>query len=275
LPVNRIVVPPKAVLVVRSSSAPAVGTTAARVTTREKGTSQTARATLALRELLVQGRFRPGERMREIPLAKQLGVSRIPLRLALERLAHEGFLGMRPTRGFLAQQFSIADIYDAIELRGSLEGTAARLAAERLSDHSQLDTMRVLNDGMVALIRRRKLTLDCVAEYIDSNSKFHAEVLALSGSRLLRRAMEQVCSHPFASPSAFLKRHYVAAESHELFLVSVDHHRGIIEAIASREGARAESIAREHARVARRNLESALQNRDLGESVPGLRLIKL
>lgn len=225
--------------------------------------------------MLVQGRFRPGERLREIPLAAQLGVSRIPLRLALERLAHEGFLEMGPTRGFLAQQFSIADIYDAIELRGSLEGTAARLAAERLADPARLDPLRSWNEAMTALVRRRKLTLEIVAEYIDLNSKFHAEVLALSGSRLLRRAMEQVCSHPFASPNAFLKRHYVAPESHELFLVSVDHHRGIIEAIAARESGRAEALAREHARVARRNLETALNNQKLGESVPHLRLIKL
>jgi GntR family transcriptional regulator of vanillate catabolism len=242
---------------------------------RADGTSQTARATLALREMLVQGRFRPGERMREIPLAKQLGVSRIPLRLALERLAHEGFLEIRPTRGFVAHQFSISDICDAIELRGSIEGTAARLAAERLRDPSEVDPMRALNDEMIALVGGRKLTLDIVAEYIDLNSRFHAEVLSLSRSRLLKRAMEQVCSHPFASPSAFLRRHYIAPESHELFLISVDHHRGIVEAIAGRESARAESVTREHARVARRNLETALSNRALGESVPGLKLIKL
>ena len=59
--------------------------------------------------MLLNGRFRPGERIREVPLAAQLRVSRIPLRLALERLAHEGFLQMRPTRGFLVQQFSIVE----------------------------------------------------------------------------------------------------------------------------------------------------------------------
>jgi GntR family transcriptional regulator of vanillate catabolism len=240
-----------------------------------EGTSQTARATLALREMLVQGRFRPGERMREIPLAKQLGVSRIPLRLALERLAHEGFLEVRPTRGFIAQQFSMSDIYDAIELRGSIEGTAARLAAERVQAPHELDQLRLLNEQMIALVRHRKLTLDYVAQYIDLNSRFHAEVLSLARSRVLRRAMDQVCSHPFASPSAFLRRHYVVPESDELFLISVDHHRGIVEAIAAHESGRAESIAKEHARVARRNLETALNNRKLGESVPGLKLIKL
>ena len=240
-----------------------------------EGTSQTARATLALREMLVQGLFRPGERLREIPLAKQLGVSRIPLRLALDRLSHEGFLEIRPTRGFVVQQFSMEDIHDGIELRGSIEGAAARLAAERLRDPRDLETMRALNGEMVTLIRHRKLTLENVARYIDLNFRFHAEILNLSRSRLLRRAMEQVCSHPFASPGAFLKRQYNAPESYELFLVSVDQHRCIIEALAAREGARAENVAREHARVARRNLETALSNQELGESVPGLRLIKL
>src|ERR1700682_887560 len=100
---------------------------------REKGSrssSQTARATLAPREVLGQGRFRPGERIREVPLAAELKVSRIPLHLALERLAHEGFLQIRPTRGFVVQGFTTDDIYDAIELRGLRGGGAARLATE-------------------------------------------------------------------------------------------------------------------------------------------------
>ncbi len=213
--------------------------------------------------------------MREVPLAKQLGISRIPLRLVLERLAHEGFLEMRPTRGFIAQQFSIADIYDAIDLRGALEGMAARLAAERLTDLASLATLQRLHEEMATLIRGRKLTLESVAGYIDRNVKFHAEVLALSGSSRLRRAMDQICSLPFASASAFLERQYSAPESHDLFLISVEHHRAIVEAIGAREGARAENVAREHARVARRNLESAMQHQHLGEVVPGLRLIKL
>src|SRR5712691_3318703 len=107
-----------------------------------KASSQTARATLALRELLVQGHFQPGERIREIPLAARLDVSRIPLRLALERLAHEGFLEIRPTRGFIVQRFTTGDIFDAIELRGLLEGAAARLAAERLRDVRDLQLLQ-------------------------------------------------------------------------------------------------------------------------------------
>src|ERR1700731_233353 len=116
-----------------------------------KASSQTGRATLALREMLVQGRFRPGERIREVPLAAQLKVSRIPLHLALERLAHEGFLEIRPTRGFVVQRFSTEDIYDAIELRGLLEGAAARLAAERYKDVSELASIPTTSQEILML----------------------------------------------------------------------------------------------------------------------------
>lgn len=237
--------------------------------------SQTARATLLLREMVLDGNFLPGERIRETPLASKLGVSRIPLRLALERLAHEGLLEVRPTRGFIVQQFSTRDIYDAIELRGSLEGTAARLAAERLRDGGDLTELRDLSTRMDALFRKRDLTLENFAGYIDLNAKFHAAVLELARSRILRRAVRQVCSVPFASPSAFLLKQQPSAASPDLFLIALDHHHGIIDAIANREGMRAETLAREHARLARRNLDLALGNRELLKAVRGAKLIEL
>lgn len=236
-----------------------------------KSSSQTARATLTLREMLVQGRFHPGERIREVPLAEQLKVSRIPLHLALERLAHEGFLEILPTRGFVVQGFSTDDIYDAIELRGLLEGSAARLATERLEDLSQLEPMQEAAREIVMLIRRHKLTLETFNRYIDLNAKFHNALLDLSRSRMLRRAVEQACSLPFASPSAFVNRQFISPELQELFLVSADQHCAIVDAIANREGMRAELLTREHARVARRNLEDALKNQEPLKGMAGIR----
>jgi GntR family transcriptional regulator of vanillate catabolism len=256
----------------KSSSRPRLVSKASR---ESKASSQTARATLALRELLVQGHFRPGERIREIPLAARLGVSRIPLRLVLERLAHEGFLEMRPTRGFIVQQFTTEDINDAIELRGLLEGAAARLAAERLRDERELNALRQASEEILALVRGRKLTIESFAGYIDLNARFHSTLLDLSRSRMLRRAVNQACSLPFASASAFLKRQFISPDLHDLFLISADQHCGIVEAIANREGTRAESLAREHARVARRNLEDALKHREDLEDLAGARLIAL
>ena len=103
--------------------------------------SQTVKAKLGLRELVLDGAFAPGERVPEIELAKRLGVSRTPLRLALSTLAHEGLLEPLPGGGFVVRSFTRADVSDAIELRGVLEGTAARLAAERLESPDELDPL--------------------------------------------------------------------------------------------------------------------------------------
>src|SRR6478672_12789400 len=99
---------------------------------RRSDDSQTLRALLEMRELLVRGEFRAGERIREIPLATRLGVSRTPLRMVLGRLEQEGLVAARPTGGYVAAEFSVRDIRDGIEIRGALEGMAAKLAAERI-----------------------------------------------------------------------------------------------------------------------------------------------
>ena len=242
---------------------------------KDTSSSQTARATLRLREMVIDGHFRPGERIKEIPLAAKLGVSRIPLRLALERLAHEGLLDIRPTRGFAVQQFSATDTYDAIDLRGLLEGAAARLASQRFRDARDLAPLRDANAQIEALLQRKVRTLDTFTAYIDLNARFHAALIDLSRSSILRRAIKQVCALPFASPSAFLMKQQMHEDSRDLYFIALDQHHSIIDAIANREGMRAESLAREHARLARRNLDSALNDRELLKSVRGGKLIAL
>src|SRR5262245_48570782 len=106
--------------------------------------SQTARALFSVRELLLRGEFAPGERVSELPLVARLGVSRTPIRLALERLAHMGLLEVNAHGGFTVRGFTPSEALDAIEIRGVLEGTAARLAAERLTDTSEIATLRRL-----------------------------------------------------------------------------------------------------------------------------------
>jgi len=96
--------------------------------------SQIERAVLRLRELILKGEFEAGERVSEAPLTSRLGVSRTPIRLALERLAHEGLLEPYPTGGFVARRFTLDEVWDGIEVRGLLEGAAARMAAADVSE---------------------------------------------------------------------------------------------------------------------------------------------
>src|SRR5712672_1689938 len=97
----------------------------------ERSVSQTVRAQLALRDLILSGRLRPGERISELQAVESTGVSRTPVRMALVRLEAEGLLAAIPSGGFMVKAFSERDILDSIELRGTLEGLAARFAAER------------------------------------------------------------------------------------------------------------------------------------------------
>ena len=129
--------------------APAVRCAAGELWRKNDGTSQSTRALLRLRELILNGEFAPGTRMSELPLVERLGVSRTPLRLALATLEHEGLLELVPggrLRG--AASSAHADVNDAIELRGVLEGTAARMAAERGVSRRELMAMRTAIDRM-------------------------------------------------------------------------------------------------------------------------------
>ena len=97
----------------------------------DRSVSQTVRAQLALRDQILTGGLRPGERISELQAVETTGASRTPVRMALVRLEEEGLLEAIPSGGFMVKAFSERDILDSIELRGTLEGLAARFAAER------------------------------------------------------------------------------------------------------------------------------------------------
>src|ERR1700675_2413105 len=117
-----------------------------------KDVSKTVATEVRLREMVLGGEFHPGEAVSENVLGDRLGVSRTPLRLALCKLEYEGLLNVLPEGGFVVRQFTLADIYDSIELRGVLEGTAARLAAERLENPSELRRLEQLADRMDVIV---------------------------------------------------------------------------------------------------------------------------
>ena len=95
------------------------------------GALQSVRAQLRLREMILAGELAGGLRIAELALVERLGVSRTPIRAALQRLEQEGLLQRLAGGGYAVRTFSETDVSDAIALRGTLEGLAARLAAER------------------------------------------------------------------------------------------------------------------------------------------------
>ena len=233
--------------------------------------SQTGRTVLRLRELILTGEFGPGERISEHPLTVRLGVSRTPIRLALERLAHEGLLEPYPTGGFVVRKFTLNDIWDGIEVRGLLEGGAARLAAERWTNESDLNPLRKSQTDMDAM---GEPTPDTFPAYLELNDIFHGEIIKLAKSDMVRQALDRVFSFPLSSPRALVTVRPKLPEASHLFVISQEHHHRLIEAISRRQGARAENLAREHAQLTRRNFEIVLADADSLSSLPGGSLIR-
>ena len=88
----------------------------------------------SLREAIIQGKLGPGERLMEIQLAEEMGVSRTPVREAIRKLELEGLVVMIPRKGAYVAGLSLKDIADVFEIRRALEGLAAELASERATD---------------------------------------------------------------------------------------------------------------------------------------------
>jgi len=238
-----------------------------------KESSQTLKALLGIRDMVLGGHFPAGERLSEVPLAEQLGISRTPIRAALARLEQEGLLERSPAGGYLARGFSIDEVIDSIELRGVLEGTAARFAAERGVEPRRLREILKNVDAMGDLLGRDVSILD-FESYVELNAEFHEMLAGLAGSETLRREIERATKLPFASPSAFLEKQGEGLVARLSLLEAQSHHRAIVEAIRLREGARAEAMAREHARLARHNLEAMLHaDEELMQHVVPLKLI--
>jgi len=236
--------------------------------------SQTVKAQLRLRELIVGGDLVPGERVPELALVERLGVSRTPVRTALQRLQDEGLLDALPGGGYAVKAFSEAEIRDAIEVRGTMEGLAARLAAERGITRSMLAQAREVLAGIDALLAAPLLDEAAFAGYVEHNARFHGLLAEMAGSDVVRRQVERAAAQPFASPNGFVLVRSSGPQARDVLVVAQEQHRGVIEAIENREGARAESLVREHARIAHRNLNEALLSRQAMQLLPGAALIR-
>ncbi|WP_253913137.1 GntR family transcriptional regulator [Pseudoruegeria sp. HB172150] len=237
------------------------------------GKSHAMRAVIALRQRILSGEFVGGTRLFEVPLAEQLNISRTPIREAMSRLVNEGLLDRGKSGGFTVRKFGFEDVIDAIDLRGLLEGAAARQAAERGITPEQAERLRELVAELDDCFGATPDDVDFEL-YSDLNGQFHALLMELPGNDILRREMERVNGLPFASPTAFMPDKADIEAFRRTLYIGQEHHRTLLQAILAGEGGRAEAIAREHARIARRNLDYVLKgDRSLVNKVPGLALV--
>ena len=231
------------------------------------------RAQLQLREMILAGELPAGSRIAELSIVEKLGFSRTPIRAALVRLEQEGLLDALPNGGYAVKTFSERDVAEAIELRGTLEGLSVRLAAERGAAPVVLNEARQCLQAIDAVLSASALDDEAFASYVKLNEQFHALLSELSGSSVIAKELERVCGLPFASPSGFVVVQANSPKARDMLVVAQDQHWQVMDAIDRREGSRAESLMREHSRIAQRNLREVVQSQGLNQ-LPGVSLIR-
>lgn len=197
--------------------------------------------TETLRDWILHGRFKPGQRIEEIPIASAMGVSRTPVRAALATLANEGLIDHQPKRGYLVRVFELDVILAAYEVRAVLEGLACRSAAQRGLSEEQIRRLRQCLAEGDRILAKGTLQPEDHEPYQKINVELHNTLLEASANPWLGRFAEQAHNIPYASDRIVLwdVGHAVILRSHG------DHHR-IVEAVIARDSARAEQLMREH-----------------------------
>ena len=202
---------------------------------------------LVLEEEILTGKLRPGEQLREVALSVRLEASRTPIRSALHRLAEEGLVELSANRGATVVGITRDDIKDIYAVRMRLEGLAARLAAERMSDEDKARLTEIVELSEFYLEKgddERRSELD---------SAFHNAIFAASGSRHLTKILSDLHKNIKAYRRLSLKNTDRAEKS-------ILEHRGILEAILKKDADEAERLTSVHIEQALLNFETKIKN---------------
>ena len=187
----------------------------------------------AIREAIKNGTLQPRERLMEIQLADDLGVSRTPVREALRKLEQEGFIVMVPRKGAYVSDLSMKDVADVFEIRAALEGLAGALAAERITDE-ELELME-----RMLVEKGEAINQNDIDKLVEADTKFHEAMYTASRnerlSTIISNLREQIQRFRLTSLSVPGRRED-----------SLKEHRQLLEAIQSRDIQVARQLAQEH-----------------------------
>ena len=188
------------------------------------GETSSAVAARLIRQGIVTGELPPGQPLRETELARQMGISRTPIREALRLLQNDGLVEFTPNRGASVKAYSAADLQDVYNLRAALEGYAAQSAAQQITD-PQLEALHQSCERYEGL-RSSSENLSLLAE---ENLVFHNTILAAAGSQRLSTMVRQVTALPLIYKSYLTyspENRRTAEEHHRAILAALERHRG-------------------------------------------------
>jgi GntR family transcriptional regulator of vanillate catabolism len=205
-----------------------------------------------LRTAIMEGRFLPDAKLHEMSLSAMLHVSRTPIRAALHSLAAEGLLEYIPNRGYSLRSMDTSKLIEIFDIRGALEGLAARLAADRGMNEATVTDYKAALEAGDRIMARGKLMRGDRDRFGEINVRLHDAILRAADSRMLVDMVRICYNIPIFSDRNVLWTNYEwVRRSHD------DHHR-ILGAILLRDGPRAERLMREHVHAVKLEMKAQL-----------------
>jgi DNA-binding GntR family transcriptional regulator len=194
--------------------------------------SQGERAYLLIRDQIVTLRLAPGAVIEEARLREELGLGRTPIREALQRLAHENLVTFIPHRGTFVSDINLTDLHRLTEVRTEIEGYAARLAAERATtrDRAQMEALMAELSTIDEADVHNLMRLD---------QRIHRIVRQATRNAFLQAMLEETFN-------LSLRIWFLGLDRGVRLKEAVEEHRQLLDAIVSRDAAKAESVMRQH-----------------------------
>ena len=188
-----------------------------------------------IRRAILDGTLGPGQRLTEEGLARDLQISRTPVREALRVLQAEGLIESAPYQGSTVRAYAVDDLDDIYQLRAVLEGHAARRAAQRITE----DDIATLQESCARLVSLGDATDENVARIVDENLFFHTKILEIAGSSRLAEMVRKVIELPLVYKSY----HWYSPNQKRM---SEHAHEQLTQVLATGDADRAELIMRGH-----------------------------
>jgi DNA-binding GntR family transcriptional regulator len=210
-----------------------------------------ARAYEIIKTGIVEGRFRPGQRLKEAELTVLCEVSRTPVREALRQLANEGMAKLLPMHGAQVARFGVRELAELYELRAMIEGRAAARAAERMLD-ATLAELTQLTDCMEAAAASGE---PAALRLAPANAEFHRLIISAADSARLKIMAGSVVEAPLSIRTF---ERYDPAQLER----SMRHHRELIQAFAAKDPDWARGVMTSHIRAAFHTISASLAATD-------------
>lgn len=186
-----------------------------------------------LRDMIVQDKLKPGERIRERQLSEQLNVSRTPLREAIRILVSEKLVESLPNRGAVVADPDPVRVRELLEVLGAIEALGGRLAAANATDEEISEIRALHHEMLAAYYRKDKLT------YFKFNQLIHKSIIAAGGNSVL------IDTHAQLNARVYRIR-YISNQRNELWHEAVEEHERIVSALEARDGALINDLLTRH-----------------------------